>query len=79
MVTQEPHRSRFVVAAAGIIDAVRFAHRHPDVYDYGRLPIHRVFREEVLRKRPYLKKAWCIRVIQNPAKAEPQENNRFRF
>jgi hypothetical protein len=32
-----------------------------------------------LRKRPYLKKEWCIKVIENPLKIEPQENNRFRF
>ncbi len=37
------------------------------------------FENEVLRKRPYLKKEWCINVIENPLKAEPQENNRFRF
>jgi hypothetical protein len=37
------------------------------------------FEKEVLRKRPYLKKEWCIRVIQNPLKVESQENNRFRF
>ena len=37
------------------------------------------FENEVLRKRPYLKKEWCIRVIENPIKVEPQENNRFRF
>lgn len=37
------------------------------------------FEKEVLRKRPYLKKEWCIRVIQNPLKIEPQEYNRFRF
>jgi len=37
------------------------------------------FEKEVLRKRPYLKKDWCIRVIENPLKAEPQEHNRFRF
>ena len=37
------------------------------------------FEKEVLRKRPYLKKEWCIRVIQNPIKVEPQENNRYRF
>lgn len=36
------------------------------------------FEKEVLRKRPYLKKEWCIRVIQNPLKIEPQEHNRFR-
>ncbi|MEW6335037.1 MAG: hypothetical protein AB1558_12280 [Thermodesulfobacteriota bacterium] len=37
------------------------------------------FENEVLRKRPYLKKEWCIKVIENPLKVEPQENNRFRF
>jgi hypothetical protein len=37
------------------------------------------FENEVLRKRPYLKNEWCIKVIENPLKMEPQENNRFRF
>ena len=37
------------------------------------------FEKEVLRKRPYLRKEWCIRVIENPLKVERQENNRFRF
>jgi len=37
------------------------------------------FEKEVLRKRSYLKKEWCIRVIKNPLKVEPQEHNRFRF
>ncbi|RKY09960.1 MAG: hypothetical protein DRP66_00970 [Planctomycetota bacterium] len=37
------------------------------------------FEKEVLRKRPYLKKEWCVRVMENPLKSEPQEDNRFRF
>lgn len=37
------------------------------------------FEKEALRKRPYLKKEWCIQVIENPLKIEPQEQNRFRF
>ena len=37
------------------------------------------FEKEVLRKRQYLKKEWCIQVIKNPLKVEPQEQNRFRF
>lgn len=37
------------------------------------------FENEVLHKRPYLKKELCIRVVENPIKVEPQENNRFRF
>jgi hypothetical protein len=37
------------------------------------------FENEVLHKRPYLKKEWCIRVIENPVKTELQEHNRYRF
>jgi len=37
------------------------------------------FENEVLWKRPYIKKEWCIRVIENPLRTEPQENNRYRF
>ena len=37
------------------------------------------FEKEVLGKRPYLKKEWCIQVIENPVKVESQEHNRFRF
>jgi len=36
------------------------------------------FEKEVLRKRPYLKKEWRIRVIENPLRVEPQEHTRFR-
>ena len=37
------------------------------------------FENEVLRKRPYLKREWCIRVIEHPLKTELQEHNRYRF
>jgi hypothetical protein len=37
------------------------------------------FEHEVLRKRPYLKKEWCIQVLGNPLRNEPQEQNRYRF
>jgi hypothetical protein len=37
------------------------------------------FENEVLRKRPYLRREWCIRVVENPIKVEPQEHNRYRF
>ena len=37
------------------------------------------FENEVLRKRPYLKKEWCTQVCEKPLKVEPQEHNRFRF
>jgi hypothetical protein len=37
------------------------------------------FENQILRKRPYLTKAMCIRVIENPVRTEPQEQDRFRF
>lgn len=37
------------------------------------------FEHEVLRKRPYLKKEWCIRVVENPLRVELQEGNRYRY
>jgi len=52
------------------------------------MPYHRLmsgygftdyFEREVLRKRPYIRKEWCIRVCESAIKVEPQEHNRFRF
>jgi hypothetical protein len=37
------------------------------------------FIKEVLRKRPYINKQWCIDVIENPIKMEKQGNDRYRF
>ena len=37
------------------------------------------FEKEVLRKRPYIKIEWCIRVLENPLKVEKQKHNRYRF
>ena len=37
------------------------------------------FENEVLRKRPYLKKEWCVRVVESPYRSELQEGNRHRF
>lgn len=37
------------------------------------------FDNEVLRKRPHLKREWCIYVIENAEKVERQEQNRYRF
>jgi len=39
----------------------------------------RYFENEVLRKRPYLQKKWCIHVIENPIHIDSQELNRYRF
>jgi hypothetical protein len=37
------------------------------------------FESQVLRKRPYLKKEWCVAVLLNPLRSEPQKYNRHRF
>lgn len=37
------------------------------------------FENEVLRKREYLKKEWCIRIIENPMRVEVQGDSRVRF
>jgi hypothetical protein len=37
------------------------------------------FEKEVLRKRPYLKREWCMQVLDHPLRSEPQEHNRYRF
>lgn len=34
----------------------------------------RYFEEQVLRKRPYLRREWCESVIKNPLKREVQPN-----
>jgi len=37
------------------------------------------FREQVLRKRPYLRVEWCLEVIANPYSQEIQPDGRLRF
>ena len=37
------------------------------------------FENQVLRKRPYLAKEICIRIVENPIRVEPQEEDRYRF
>jgi hypothetical protein len=45
----------------------------------GKFKYTKYFEEEVLQKRPYLKKEWCERVVAAPLKSERQERNRLRF
>lgn len=37
------------------------------------------FEEQVLQKRPYLKREWCQRAIENPIRTEIQNNARIRY
>ncbi len=37
------------------------------------------FENEVLRKRPYLRKEWCIQILEAPVREERQADSRLRF
>lgn len=37
------------------------------------------FEMEVLRKRPYPKRQWCVYVVEHPVRSERQQANRYRF
>ena len=39
----------------------------------------RYFEEQVLRKRPYLKREWCEQVLASPVHEESQDDGRVRF
>ena len=39
----------------------------------------RYFEEQVLRKRPYLNREWCLRVLANPIARQVQADGRIRF
>ena len=37
------------------------------------------FEREVLRKRPYLQREWCIREVEHPVRTERQDGNPLAF
>ena len=39
----------------------------------------RYFEEQVLRKRPYIERAWCAQVLAAPIRREAQPDGRVRF
>lgn len=39
----------------------------------------RYFDEQVLRKRPYIQRAWCEQVIAAPLRRDVQSDGRIRF
>jgi len=43
-----------------------------------RLNTTRYFEEQVLRKRPYIRREWCAAVIRNPVRREVQDDGRIR-
>ena len=39
----------------------------------------RYFEEQVLRKRPYIRREWCEKVLRQPVKKQSQPDGRVRF
>ena len=39
----------------------------------------RYFEEQVLRKRPYIRREWCEKALMNPVYYEEQNDNRKRY
>jgi hypothetical protein len=39
----------------------------------------RYFREQVLRKRPYIRLEWCLRILEKPLAKSVQADGRIRF
>ena len=39
----------------------------------------RYFEEQVLRKRPYIERAWCAAVVASPLRREAQPDGRVRY
>ncbi len=55
------------------------AKNHDNTYDMPDYKFTAYFENEVLRKRPYVRKEWCIRIIENPIRVETQGDSRVRF
>lgn len=39
----------------------------------------RYFEEQVLRKRPYIRREWCEEIVRHPLRSEKQPDGRLRF
>jgi hypothetical protein len=39
----------------------------------------RYFEEQVLRKRPYIRREWCERALTDPVRREEQDDGRVRY
>ena len=39
----------------------------------------RYFAEQVLRKRPYIRREWCEAALREPLRRERQDNGRYRL
>ena len=39
----------------------------------------RYFEEQVLRKRPYIQREWCVQVLASPIRRDVQTDGRIRF
>ena len=46
---------------------------------FHRVKTTQYFNEQVLRKRPYIKKIWCEQIVATPLKTEVQTDGRIRY
>lgn len=68
---------RWVLRPSGVEPRKRTRRALAEPQNYQFTPY---FENEVLRKRPYLVREWCIRVIENPLRIEEQQGEaRVRF
>jgi hypothetical protein len=47
-------------------------------YERSFLKTTRYFEEQVMRKRPYVRREWCERALRDPARRERQPDGRYR-
>jgi hypothetical protein len=80
---QDPRRRHFDTFATGSRLGLHWARAHDSNVDSSpaidSIRFTEYFDREVLRKRNYLRKDWCIRVLQAPARVERREGDRWRF
>ena len=51
----------------------------PEERPLAQMKTTRCFEEQVVRKRPYIRREWCERILANPIHREVQTDGRIRF
>lgn len=71
----------WLALAGGFISAWFLASRLPTAQFLGMAACKFTdyFVGDVLRKRPYLRKAWCEEVLRHPVRVERQPDGRYQF
>lgn len=78
-------RSRRLVSCDDRQTAAQRERNHPGLYtrfandSRSRVKATRYFKEQVLRKRPYIDPAWCTQIVSEPIHRELQPDGRVRY